>query len=327
MDEIKQKIAEIEAKNRKNNIIYFMAGIAILAIFFSLYFYSAKIKKEKSTQKQLLELQQKNKELELELTKKRQDSLEKFTQQEIKKVKAELSEIKKSTKDSQVIHYISSIYKTVNNIEQIASDSIIVRYYKRKADGAAIENVINSIKTPHYYLHEKEVSNDNGLTKANTIYYGQFVKRAYVDTLFDKLTKNNIRIDNVLPFKQAKGYQWKSSAIEIGYETGTPLGNSSYYIHMYCYKPNEKIKSQIENVLEEKGYQVKAFPNWEEKMPFFSESPTILFYDSTNSGRASEISQMLHTTTRVKFQVKKGEGTGIPDNQRKSLFIIHYTWP
>jgi hypothetical protein len=239
----------------------------------------------------------------------------------------ELLEIRTAARGNyEVIQRIDNLKDKINNIIAKTVDTVIVRYYKRKADGDVIEKAIKQIDTPYYYIHLKEVYGDDGSKSVNTLYHGENVKKNYVDYLFNTLKKSGAGITKKQPFISAPGFEWKKNAMEIGFEkpTSTTDENAKLIIRIYSFKPQRKIKYQIQNKLEAKGYQVKLFLDWKEKPSFFSNKPTIIYYNKANKAKAETMAKILLKTTEVDFDTSVGYGYGVKEEEKKVLFIIHY---
>ncbi|MFI0429088.1 hypothetical protein [Mariniflexile sp. HMF6888] len=340
MDEFSKKFKEYESKSRKTNRNGIIIVIVGLLVFTGLFVYNVYTKKETQKDTEIL-LDYNNKLIKDSEIKdsieyvhkiKREDSLKQVLQQ----VQTKINEIKSETGiNKNVIKKIDLLQEKVNTIKSIARDTIIVRYYKRKADGNSVVKAIKSIDEPNFYLHYRDVPNDDGTRKVNALYYGGNVNKDYVDLLRKKLIENKVEIKYLKPFLSARGFEWKQDAMEIGFEksTSTTNENAKLYIRIYCFKPNEKIKYAIRNKLEAKGFQVKLYPDWTEKPSFFSNQSTVLYYQASNKNKAIFIAKILTDLAKkmpnskgavTEFEVKMGDGYGVEENERKELFIIHY---
>ncbi|WP_298757926.1 hypothetical protein [uncultured Psychroserpens sp.] len=331
MDKIEERIKEIEERNKKSNKINLLVGLVILLGLASFYFYSAHIQAEKNRQiantKQELEikaLEKKNEELRALIAEQQVDSIQKYAVYSANEVKEQLNEIRKSTTNTQILKSVDSIETRVNTIKKFASDTVAIRYYKRKLDGDVVEKVIRGIESPHYIIDS--IINVADRNKVNTIYYGDLVKKQYAEELALRLKKSGINIVNVKPFKSKKGYDWKKITVQIEYESTKveDTKNNDWQIRLYSYKPDERIKKRIEHLIGKSGFKLTVFPDWEEKMSFFSNRPTVLYYTKSNSSRASQIAKQLSEATKLNFSTALGTGYGVSEKDKNNLFIIHY---
>lgn len=324
MNEIQNKILEIESRNRKLKIVYILVGVLILLVFAVNNILRTREEKKKV---HLLELERKDEE---RLNKKREDSIKKY----VTKVNNELELIEKSNASKSIEKSISTVKTSIYNISKIVADTTIIRYYKRIADGNSVISTIDSINSPNFKINTKEVENDGGEFRVNAIYYGKDVKKNYVNLLKERLMNNNVKIKYVQPFESAKGYEWKSSSIEIGYKQNKEesvklsLPDNRYCVSMYCYKPNERIREKIISYLNSKiEYDLTTYPDWDKKPTFFSSNPTIFYYDKSTKPKAESLKNQLNNELKaygVKFTAEKGAGLAVSSEEKKDTFIIHY---
>ena len=343
MSEFNEKFKEYEIKNKKKS----RTGVALLVVglivFAGLFIYNIYTKQEKEEEvTAIIEETSAYSDIE-KVAQKINDSIQYL---EKKRLKDSVNQIVQEvqTKINRLNHTagigdniklkIDSIQVKLNTIESI-SDRIVVRYYKRKADGNQVERVIKSFNSPNFYLNYRDVPNDDGSRKVNALYYGKNVDQKHVQLLYRRLKENDKDFQYLKPFISAKGFEWKEDAIEIGFEkpTSTTDENAKFYIRVYGYGTDAKIKHAIGDKLEAKGFQVKLYPDWEKKQSFFSNQSTVLYYDSSNKEKAISIAKTLTDLVKkisysrriVKdFDVKRGSGLGVDKDERKELFIIHY---
>ncbi len=333
MSEFNEKFKEYESKKKKSNRNLISIIIAGLIIFTTLFLYNIYVKKQKSIDNKLF-IERSNEQIKLIEIKdsilytksvNKEDSIKKA----LKQIKIEIAKIKQASENNlSVIQQIDSLQSKVDKVViTLAVDTIIVRYYKRKADGNSVEKTVSSIKSPpNYYLHIREASNDDGSNTVNTMYYGKNLKQEYVDILYKKLLKNDINITQLKPFLSARGFEWKGKAIEIGYEksTSTTEENAKLFVRIYSYNPIGKDKYVIRNKIEAKGFQTKLFPDWRDKPSFFSDQSTVLYYHRSMKNKADDIARVLTKVTSIKFITAQGAGYGVSAPEKKTLFIVHY---
>jgi hypothetical protein len=332
MSEFNEKYREYESKNKKanrNGVILLISG---LFIFSGLFIYNIYTKNQKQKDTEIIleynniQINEREKQDSIEYANniKREHSRELALEQ----VQTKIEEIKKEKGlNNNIKQKINSLQSKVNTMQLISQDTIIVRYYKRKADIDNVEKAIKSVSELNFYLHYRDVPNDTGFNKVNTLYHGSNVKISYVDLLYKQLLKNNLEI-NKKPFASARGFEWKQDAMEIGFEKKSSKTdeNSKIYVRIYSFRPNKKIKFNIRNKLEAKGFQVKLYPDWPDKPSFFSDESTVLYYHNSNNIKAKLIAETLTVLTKgkPKFQYKKGKGYGVSEEEKKEIFIIHY---
>ena len=331
--EFDQKLKEFESRQKRNNRNFKSIIIAGLLIFIGLYLYNIWIKKEdKAIQDYIVNVQAKEVQefdsIQYQRAYKEKVKRNDSIKNTLEGFKKELSEIRSVARgNSEVIQRIDHLKDEINTIIAKTTDTIIVRYYKRIADGDVIEKAIKQIDTPYYYIHLKDVYGDDGSTSVNTLYYGENVKKTYVNHLFKALNASGAGIIDSMPFISAPGFEWKKNAIEIGFEkpTSTTNENAKLFIRVYSFKPQKGIKDKILNKLEAKGYQVKLFSDWKKEKPsFFSDESTVLYYNKANRAKANAIAKTLSKTTGINFQTRMGGGYGVTEQEKKVLFIIHY---
>jgi hypothetical protein len=246
-----------------------------------------------------------------------------------------------STNDIKMGDDLVSIQEEINQLSNSISNNTIVRYYKRKADGDAIQNLIQSMKDPSFSLNLKSVSNDNGRYRVNTIWYGSDVNKVEVYKLIQALKKVKVSIKNMKKFDEKSGYSWKRTAIEIGYEPvkstkrsltksevatlRTNNNNIKYNVRFYSYNPNERVKSKLATLIKKENYRLKLYPDWEKKPSFFADVPTVFYYDKDTKDVAEKLAATLSDQVKgMTFKVQFGNGYGITKEEKKNTFIVHY---
>ncbi len=331
MSDFSEKMKEYESKKKKSNRGIITIIIVGLLVFAALFLYNIQVKNQKRLDTKLL-IESNNEQIK-QIEKKDSILYTKNVQKEdsikiaLKQVQVEIEKIKQAAgNNTYVLSKIDSLQTKVDNIIVIAADTITVRYYKRKADKGKIEGVVKSIASPNYNLEYREVSNDDGKNTVNSLYYGKNVKKEYVDILYKKLLKSGVKIKYLKPFLSARGFEWKDSAIEIGFEkpTSTTDENARLFVRVYSYKPKGKNRYLIRDKLEAKGFQTKLFPDWREKPSFFSDESTVLYYDKSQKEKALSIAETLAGLTRTPFKTRIGAGYGVTREERKTVFIVHY---
>lgn len=336
MSDFNEKFKEYESNKKKTNRDGIILIALVLVVFSFLFMYNIYTKKEKRLaeetsayiEREIVSHEKQDSILNIE-KRKQDDSIK----QTIQQLKQEIVDIKSSPDvSSGVLQKINVIENKLYKIESI-TDQIIVRYYKRLADRNMVEKAIKSIAHPNFNLHYRDVPNDDGKTKNNTLYYGKNVKKEYAELLRQRLLNNNIKIDTIKPFLSAKGFEWKKDAIEIGYEKreSQTEENAKLFINIYSYRSNQKIKEAIRNKLEAKGFQVKLYPDWTRKPSFFSDESTVLYYHESQKRKAELIARVISDLVSIKFKVKMGSGYGTKSKEvndmlktRDNTFIIHY---
>ncbi len=331
--EFDQKLKEFESRQKRNNRNFKSIIIAGLLVFIGLYLYNIWTKKEDKAIQESIVNEQANKvrgfdSIQYQRIYKDKEKRKDSIKNTLEGFKKELSEIRSVARGNpEVIQRIDHLKDEINTIILKTTDTIIVRYYKRIADGDVIEKTIQQIDNPYYNIDYKDVYGDDGSKSVNTLYYGKNVKKPYVDHLFKALNDSGAGTIDSMPFISAPGFEWKKNAIEIGFEkpTSTTNENAKLFIRIYSFKPKRGIKTKVLNKLEAKGYQVRLFSDWlKEKPSFFSDESTVLYYNRGNKAKADVIAKTLLKTTGIDFQTKMGGGYGVTNEEKKVLFIIHY---
>ncbi len=349
---IEETIADVRKKDKRYNyivlIITLIMVVAIASIIIVNYENKSQLQKATIAENEIIIA-----ELETERITTRklreQDSIRTDSISElVVKLRQELSDINKQLargnttgSDRQmVLANINLAQDQLNKIANNISDHTIVRYYKRRADSDKIEEVIQSMKDPSFRLNLKSVPNDNGRYKVNTIWYGSDVNKNEVYKLVRRLTEIGVKIRNVKPFENPATKDWKSEAIELGYEassTTTQLtksevtklrvnnNNIKYNVRLYSYKADRKVKAKLATLIKKENYTVNVYPEWKEKHSFFANVPTIFYYDKETKDIAEKLAATLNQNVGVRFKVQLGSGYGIGKSEKKNTFIIHYT--
>lgn len=257
-------------------------------------------------------------------TKSKLDTIKGYTHDELEVIKKEIKNIKNSTNNNSTKKSLANLEKKVNDLSNVTtvSDTINVYYFKRNKDQKSLIKSIENIDYTYYNVIKKTPTKDKN-KKNNVVYYGKFVPKSVVDTLVVNLKNSGMEISRVKPF--ILGYKYKENSLEIGYEKVDEVTkkNGEYNIKLFSYKPDAIKKNEIANALVNEGYQVKVLPDWEEKMSFFSDKSTILYYNS-NKERAEEIAKELNEKLNFRLSVKEGTGLGVLESEKNNLFIIHY---
>lgn len=304
---VKKKIEKDKSITKK--VALFLTAVSFLAISFGIYERNRKSTRSKELQD------------EINILKKENDKINDRVNDSLITIIEEGNEISKMNNEFSAI--------AEKNLTNLNVDQTIVRYYKREADGNLIIDAFNKMDGVDFFLNIKSVKNDNQ-EKVNTIHYGHLVEKEKIAKLKEALKKSGIEIENEMPFKNKRGYEWKNSAIEIGYTSPrnpvehTTKNNEDYNIRMYCYLPNEEMKQQIAQFLEKENYFFELYPDWEERPNFFSSEPTIFYYNSSTELKAKSLATQLNEKFNVEFVWQEGAGLGIKEEERETTFIIHY---
>jgi hypothetical protein len=323
MSEFSDKMEEFEKKGKHSNRGIKRIILLGLLVFAGLYLYSVRL----GRQKQVVAAQK-----EEVIKEKFQDSLVLIEQQtmllkeeelirELSRVQGELKKIKKeAATNPELAREIAKLHIGYDTREPTRID-----YYQRLKDGGTIIDILDTTKEFNVDLRTVEVYGDTGKNAVNTMYVGKNVDKAIVEILQKRFNEKGIKL-KLAEFVSGKGFEWKKSAIEIGFEP-TPDGlnkNANTYVRIYSYAPKPRIKKMIADKFGAKGFQVRVFPDWEKKPSFFSDRTTILYYDKANAVKANIMAKWLAKLTSVSFSTKMGNGLGVSAEDRKDLFIIHY---
>lgn len=356
---IEETIEEVRKKDKRYNYIVLIFTMVMIAFIVTVIIYDQTIKKQSNIIEDSAATIETN-EVELAKYKTQQMENERLRRQDsvrtdsitrlVSTLNKELSAIKKqlarssgsSSDKKAVLTNINLAQDKINRITNNISDNTIVRYYKRRRDGNRVENLVQTMKKPSFRLNIKDVPNDNGRHAVNTVWYGSDVNKVELSALVNRLKNNGVRIKNIKEFNNPRTSGWKSKAIEIGYEAVRPNktqltqseqeilrvdnNNIKYNVRFYSYKPNEKIKNQLTTLIKKENYSVTVYPDWKEKYAFFSNEPTVFYYDKNTKDIAEKLASTLSDRVRgVTFNVKFGNGYGIKADEKKNTFIIHYT--
>nr|WP_321248045.1 hypothetical protein [uncultured Psychroserpens sp.] len=336
MSTLDEKLKEYQSKKKKtsrNGSVLLIIGLIVFASLFLYNIYTKKEKQEVVDQTSAYIIIEKEAQIardSIEYIEKKK--IEDSVNQIVKEVQAKVNTLNNSPNlNGNTKEKIELIQVQLNTIKSI-SNRVIVRYYKRRADGNRVEQAIKSIESPNFHLDLHDVVNDDGKRKTNALYYGKNVNINDVKLLVKRLKDNNINIEylKIFPNSRSKNNQ---DALELGHEKPTSVAdtNNEFYVRIYGYNTNEKIKYAFKDKLEAKGYGVDIYPDWQEKKSFFSNTSTVLYYDSSNKEQALAIAKLL---TRIEismsktkipiYDVKLGAGYGVGKEEKKELFIIHY---
>ncbi len=340
---IEATIAEVRKKDKRYNFITLIVSVLVIALVSSLIIYSQH-EKNKANEKVI---QQYKMELIENVRLRAQDSLRTDSITElVTTLRKELDEIERGLNNqsnittSVVQNNINLAQDKLNLITNNISDNTIVRYYKRKADDSRIERLIQSMKKPSFRLNIKQVPNDDGRQKVNTIHYGKNVNKEEVYQLVKQLMNIGVEIKNISPFKEVAGYTSKDGSIEISYESTNKVVSITqsdivkynikneavnYYVRFYSYKPNETTKKILARYIQQGNYKLKIYPNWKEKPSFFANVPTIFYYNSGSKIKAEALKNELNRKVRgVTFRIARGNGYGISKEEQKNTLVVHY---
>ncbi|EDP95036.1 hypothetical protein U8527_08405 [Kordia algicida OT-1] len=356
---IEETIAEVRKKDRRYNYIVLIFTLVMIAFIITVIVYDQNLKKQEviiednATVIKMNEIElarYKTQQIENERLRRqdsiRTDSITRLVStlnKELATIKKQLARSSGSSSDKKaVLTNINLAQDKINRITNNISDNTIVRYYKRRRDGNRIENLIQTMKNPSFRLNIKDVPNDNGRYAVNTVWYGSDVNKSELSVLVNSLKNSGVAIKNIKEFDNPRTSGWKSKAIEIGYEAVRPNktqltkseqeilrvsnNNIKYNVRFYSYKPNERIKNQLTTLIKKENYSITVYPDWKEKYAFFSNEPTVFYYDKNIKDIAEKLASTLSDqVSGVTFNVKLGNGYGIKAAEKKNTFIIHYT--
>ncbi|MBC8753868.1 hypothetical protein H2O64_04250 [Kordia sp. YSTF-M3] len=342
---IEATIAEVQKRDKRYNYITLIVSMVVIALISSLIIYSQHEKNKANEEV----IQQYKMELIENVRLREQDSLrtDSITRL-VTTLRKELAIIERDLNDNNTprndrataLANVNLAQDKLNRITNNISDNTIVRYYKRKADGSIIERLIQSMKDPSFRLNIKQVANDDGRQKVNTIHYGKNVDKKEVYYLVKRLLDIGIKIKNVSLFKEADGYAGKDGSIEIGYESTDKVAivtqneivkynvkneRVNYYVRFYSYNPNETTKKILARYIQRANYKLKIYPNWKEKPSFFAKVPTIFYYNSSSKAKAVALKKELDGKVRgLTFKIARGNGYGISKEEQKNTLVVHY---
>ena len=348
---IEETIAEVRKKDRRYNYIYLVVVLIMIAVIASIIIYTQD-KKNRENVALIAKYEMKLKEYErlLKEDASRADSITQLVdtlRTELVRIENDLNDGTKPRETRQIV--LNNVTQAQDKLVRITNNithNTIIRYYKRKADGNRIQNVIQSIKDPKFTLNLKKPLSDNGRYKVNTIWYGAEVNRIEVSKLIKSLRNNGIRIKNVKKFDNPHTKTWKSKAIEIGYESIRPPkpiedekkadaeasdsrvknNNDQYKVRFYSYNPNTTIKKKLIILIRKEDYTLTVYPDWKEKHSFFAKTPTVFYYKKETKDIAEKLAATLSDNIRgVTFKVQLGNGYGIEESDKRNTFLVHYT--
>ena len=337
MSELRKKIEEVESKDKRSKVYYALALVVTLAVFAGIYLLYEGQKGEVREKEEMVstiktEVANVKTEIEAKTAKvivldsvKRNDSVKKYEiSTQTQEVQMLLGKIKKETSDQEILQSIALIEDKLGIIEGFSTDSTIVRYYKRKADGDAIENAIQELRKENFKLNIKEPSS-NLQAKSNTVYYGKKVKPERIRLLVEQLRKNGVIInkEDIIPFYM--GYDWKDEAMEIGYESKNPREireNSRYVVRIYSYREKDvETQKLIGNFLAHKGYKIDVKPRLRERDNNYAKRTTIFYFDRNDEARAKQIAESIYKDMKIKMAVKYSPPSAA---SAAIAFSIHY---
>ncbi|KAA3625434.1 MAG: hypothetical protein DWP94_00870 [Flavobacterium sp.] len=320
MSEFQKKIEDIETKDRRSKIYYVIALGLTLLIFALIYWaYSRETKVVADTRQEVVKKDMVVNKLD---SIKKTDSIKKREiNVETVQIRNLLDTLKSTTSDKEVLRIIKDLENKMIAIDGFSSDSTIVRYYKRKADGDAIEKAIRELNPKGYKLNIKEPTT-NLNARSNTLYYGNKVKPERKDEVLKKLRSKGVKIEKVLPFYM--GYKWKDEALEIGYDYQDPKKlkvNSQYTVRVNSWRENdEEAKSLIKNFLKYHGYNAVAVKTPKNRPRAFSKTPTLHYFDKNLKKVAKEIQLAIKNGMNIELEVQY---TPVTD-RKGGDFSIHY---
>ncbi|WP_298520966.1 hypothetical protein [uncultured Kordia sp.] len=359
---IEETIADVRKKDKRYNYMILVITLIMITVIATIVIinYENKVKKSQAQIAQnedvieaneIMIAKLKTKEIENKQLREKDSVRTDSITQLVTTLRKELSIIKKeiaknngsNSNQALVLTNINLAQDKLNQITNNISDNTIVRYYKRRADGNRIESLIQNMKNPSFRLNLKDVPNDNGRVKVNTLWFGADVNRVEVSKLLDALKRINVRITNVKEFDNPKTKEWKKGAIEIGYEPLNTVANIKltqsevanlrvnnnnikYNVRFYSYKPDQRTKSRLTALIKKENYNIKVYPDWKKQYSFFAKVPTVFYYDKNTKDIAEKLAATLSNYVKgTGFKVQFGSGYGIKQSEKKNTFIVHYT--
>ncbi len=320
MSDFQKKIKDIETKDRRSKIYYVIALGLTLLIFALIYWaYSRETKVVADTRQEVVKKDMVVNKLD---SIKKNDSIKKREiNVETVQIRNLLDTLKSSTNDKEVLKIIKDLENKMIAIDGFSSDSTIVRYYQRRADGDAIVKAIRELNAKGYKLNIKEPTTNLG-ARSNTLYYGNKVKPERKKEVLEKLRSKGVKIEKVLPFYM--GYKWKDEALEIGYDYQDPRKlkeNSQYTIRVNSWRPlDEEAKNLMKNFLNYHGYKAVAVKSPSRRPRAFSNTPTLHYFDKDLKKVAEEIQLAIKNGMNIELDLQY---TPVTD-RKGGDFSIHY---
>jgi hypothetical protein len=341
MSQLSKKISELEKKRRRKSTAQYLTVALIVLGAFAFYYivtFDNQVKSEQTIEANIKIIEEKKGKLIAEEKKTIEEkgniqeiySTNRYYLEEIQKA---LDEIKASESSRKKRTKIDDLIAKVNNLHRFNSDEVTIVFesvemnmipYVEPEDSIQdfASKVLQNIKTP------SGPSMNTVPKKPNTLYYGSLITTSYIDSLSKDLMSKGIEIEYFAPFKNDENSYQNEKSIQLLYVDYNNIvaKNDDYHIRLYSYNPNPANKKIIENTLTNQKYNFQVFPDWVKKPTFFSDVPTVLYYDDNVKKEAEELAKILSNDLPdgIDFVARKGEGYGISDKEKRALLIIQY---
>ena len=345
MSQLSKKLSELEKKRRKKSTAQYLTVALIVLGSFAAYYiitFDNHVQSQETIAKNIKTIEEKRGLLvaEEKRTKEEQGNIQEIyttNRHNLEDIQEALAELKASEKSRKKLDKINDIISKVDNLHRFNSDEItiifesvemnMIPYVKPEEN---IENFASKIlRNINDSLSIKSNNSQDSLIKMpNTLYYGSLVTTSYIDSLTRDLLSKGIQIEYFAPFKNDSTNSQKEKSIKLVYLDYNSIANKNndFYIRMYSYNPNPTDKKTIENTLAHQEYNYQVFPDWIKKPSFFSNVPTVVYYDDKSEKKAKELAKILSDDLPdgIDFVTRKGSGYGISDKEKRNLLIIHY---
>ncbi len=114
------------------------------------------------------------------------------------------------TKPTSINSYFSALYKSYHAVKNETRTDLVIRYYRKEKD----KNMVNSLKSLGFYIHERPTAPKLKDLYSNTIYYGDSVRREDILITAYQLKSAGMKLQAVE--HSQFGDNWKSHSIELG---------------------------------------------------------------------------------------------------------------
>ena len=112
--------------------------------------------------------------------------------------------------------------------------------------------------------------------------------------------------------------------IVVAQQKAVKAENTRFLVGLVSYGVNPDIFDKVSNYLyNEQGYSNRGQMLLAERASWLSRKPTVLFYVDKNRRKAQIISDKLYSLTGIRFQISRGAGFGVDENEKEWTIIVH----
>lgn len=100
--------------------------------------------------------------------------------------------------------------------------------------------------------------------------------------------------------------------------------NTGFTVGVYGFNVNDKAFLGAVDSIQDANYSIVAKQLLDKEPGWISKTSTVHYYSSESKQNAEALQKLLTEATGVNFEINRGAGLGVPDNEKKTRFFVHF---